>query len=98
MNSSNLYSCGLGVFRRSGDSWIKLIDTQAPFMGIYGTGEDNILAVGHNGQTFHFNGKDWLQLKQLISTEFSFHDVWCDESTAILIGQGNGKTYVYTGR
>jgi hypothetical protein len=95
-----LYSIGAGVFRWNGTGWTKVFDSEITLEGIFGTSEKNIFVVGHFGKVLHFNGNDWYQYPEFLSTGYIFRDVWTDSDEVFLLGISSTefKTYILHGK
>jgi hypothetical protein len=94
-----MYGGGAGVFRWTGSSWQKLVETNSAILGVHGLGEDYIFAVGSEATMFHYNGFLWRKIDSPLPDSFDFTDVWTNgKEVFILTRGGNSKSYVLHGK
>ncbi|MGH7598941.1 MAG: hypothetical protein ACREOI_21510 [bacterium] len=94
-----LYSVGpRGTFEWTGSSWINIHRTEAPLTDIHGTSEDNLFTVGHFGNIWHYNGKDWQQFLELKFREVANTGVWTVDNEAFVIGSNGSVTLALHGK
>lgn len=94
-----LYSVGLGVFRKDGTSWAKILDSSPEGMlGFYGTRREHLFAVGTSASIFHFNGTDWHKYSEFETIGTLCSGVWCNESEVFVVAEDGYKTFIYHGK
>lgn len=94
-----LYSVGLGVFRKDGTSWAKILDSSPEGMiGFHGTRREHLFAVGTSASIFHFNGTDWHKYSEFETIGTLCSSVWCNESEVFVVAEDGYKTFIYHGK
>lgn len=92
---STLYSLSSDVYRREGNSWVKLVEAQVGHMHQNSVGD--IFAVGR--AVWHFNGFNWQEFPQFRT---AFGDAWSDCYTdgtqVFIVGNDNWKTTILHGK
>ena len=97
-NNSTLYTIGRGIFLRNGNSWINTFASPYLYSSIYGTGADNIFAVGPYNSVVQFNGIDWYQFNSILNSSIFASDVWCNEAEVFVVSNDGRNTFVFHGR
>lgn len=97
------YSVGAGIFLKKENSWEKVLDVGKTLDTIFGTGQDNIIAVGVYGAAYHWNGTDWAALnlpEERYPADIWFTGVWMTETDVFICGHDvNGyQTFVLHGK
>ena len=68
---------------------------------IRGTGDNNIVEAGDNGDVWHYNGADWREVNAPVPTQV-FYSVACQGNLVIAVGTDNavfpGQAVIYMGR
>ncbi|MES2355101.1 MAG: hypothetical protein V4568_12020 [Pseudomonadota bacterium] len=92
---SHFYVCGFGrqVYRLKNGAWDDIAPTLAVaphetrygFRDIDGFSENDIYAVGWQGEVFHFNGKKWTQID--VPTNVDFEGVRCVDNAIYVCGK-----------
>jgi hypothetical protein len=97
--SGRLYSCGgEGVYMLNGKQWENKLKTAKRIERIFGTGDNNIFAVGDAGAIYHYNGIDW-KIMEISSIKNLLHaGVWCTEDEVFITGNDGEKTYIFHGK
>ncbi len=93
----NPYSVGDGVFRWDGYAWIRVFQPIAMF-NLAGISEIDLFATGTNGNLFHWNGLDWVQLTLPRDENLSYLAVWYNGRELFLVGSDAINTIIYHGR
>jgi hypothetical protein len=94
-----LYSAGVGVFRRSGETWVTELRPYENLRKIYGTRREHIFAVGYPKALYHYNGSDWAKLEIPSNDPYlDLYSVWCNEEEVFILGSDGAKSYVFHGR
>ncbi len=104
--SGILYVSGQSVYKRQGGTWNKILDgfNTLYSIGIYGTDDNNIFAVGRSnvapypGAIYHYNGSDWFNFQNLNITDFVYFDVWTDGREVFVLGHRGNQSVVLHGK
>ena len=102
--SGTLYAAGLTSHKRQGKTWDKILDGNSTLwaLGIYGTNDDNLFAVGYSldgfGAVYHFDGSDWLSYEELEIPGVDYFDVWTDGEEVFVTGKAGSGTIVLHGK
>ena len=97
------YGVGLGVYRWQGTRWEKILSSNIFLNDIFGTGPDNIFAIGQFGKAYHWNGSDWTLLSlpfDKIPSDIWLTGVWTDGKEAFICGHDTGgfQTFILHGK
>ncbi|HWP81787.1 MAG TPA: hypothetical protein VNN76_03925 [Bacteroidota bacterium] len=94
-----LFSSGSGVFRKNGQQWVRLLDDPAIYF-LGGTRPDNLFASGGRGKAYHYNGRDWYQLKELQNPDAELRRIWTDGNEVFIVGfiEGGLKGIAWHGK
>ena len=94
-----LYSVGYGgVFRGQGakqEWWLIGGGTKTD---VFGTNENNLIAVGNGGEAMYLYGQHFQRLEAINNNNVLYTGVWMDERNAFIIGTTNGVTLVLHGK
>ena len=96
-----LYGCGIGVNQWTRSSWMTLHPSSNynSFYYLFGTGDNNIFAVGHSGTVAHFNGSDWYDYPNFLKRDEYFATGWTDGREVIILGCNNNlNTLIFHGK
>lgn len=96
--SGTVYSIDYGLWKWVGSEWQQIRPSALPWIGIGGTGTDNLLISGIRSQLIHFNGTDWYQFSQFSNNSLDFTGVWTDGYSAFVVGNDGNKTFVARGK
>jgi hypothetical protein len=96
--SGNLYACDGWVYVRKGGAWQKTATASLGAYKMAGVSENNLIAVGSQGKAFHYNGVDWYQYADLVSTSIDFRGAWTDGNEVFIIGNDGWRSYIYHGK
>ena len=100
----SFYSSGnWGVYKYNGTSWDNILRTTNSYItGIWGSGDENLFAVGNRGTVYHYNGTDWKRIEELNDPQIDYWAVWTDGTEAFVAGSifadGLQKTIVWHGK
>lgn len=97
LNSSEVFTTGYGIFRKSGVGWTKVYDDGSLFGGIDGNAPNNIFTVGSGG-IYHFNGSDWFRYPQFSGLNSPVINVWTDGKEVFAVGNDGTVTFIYHGK
>lgn len=92
-----LYSAGGGVFKFRSSRWEKIFNGPNVWK-VVGPSQNNIFAAGFQGAVYHYNGSDWFQFTQFISSEFRYSGIWFDGKEVFVVGNNSSKTLVLHGK
>jgi hypothetical protein len=98
MVDSILYTIDDGIYARRSGQWKKELTASNGLSGMWGSSSSNIFTVGYNSLIYHYNGTDWKQLMNIISTDCVLSGVWCTEREAFVVGNKDGVSIVLHGR
>ncbi|HWP81786.1 MAG TPA: hypothetical protein VNN76_03920 [Bacteroidota bacterium] len=95
---TSLFSANNGLWRKAGNSWVKLRDREV--FRVAGTSEENILSIDSGGKVYHYNGIDWYQLRQFENPDSELRGIWTDGNEVFIVGfiQGGLKGIVWHGK
>ncbi|MBZ0183690.1 MAG: hypothetical protein K8F60_14620 [Melioribacteraceae bacterium] len=101
-NGLSVYIAGYGIVKGINKEWIEQSELNNKFyIEIIGTGENNIVAAGLNGNVAVYNGKRWKNFKIGDGTNINFFGAAITENIAISVGAkyGNSDTgFICIGR
>lgn len=69
--------------------------TALPLSGIWGTGADDVFAVGYNGTVLHYDGSTWSAMTS--GTTEHLYNVWGSGSDDVFVVGGSGTILHYDG-
>jgi hypothetical protein len=99
------YAAGYGLYQWTGERWQQLpLPFDAWFLGVTGTGPDNVLALGHfypASFVYHWNGIDWTQIsfdQNLLPSGVGLYAAWTDGREAFIVGNNSITSFVLRGR
>jgi len=78
---------GAGVFKWDGTEWTDLQAPLSTVLGLWGTGPDDVLAVG-NGDIAHWNGATWTT--ELRDDSLYIRSVWGSGPNDVFAAEGDG--------
>ncbi len=84
--SGKMYSCDGNVFRYNGICWDRIYSGTVVFCGMFGTGDDNIFAVGFFGKVIHYDGVEWKTISALSSQNNNWTSGWTDGKEIFIVG------------
>jgi hypothetical protein len=100
-----LFSYGLfGLWKYNGNGWDKLINIDTDLTGIFSYKKNYIIAVGHAGYVFYYDGSIWTKLERFYRPEggLNMYDAWTEGKEVLLLGnlvdKWPMKTIVYRGK
>ena len=94
-----LYSVGYGgIFRGLGAKQEWWIIGGSTKIDIFGTNENNLIAVGDDGKGLYLDSQHFQQLDAINYNNVLYTGVWMDERNAFIIGTTNGVTLVLHGK
>lgn len=97
----SLYSAGNGIFKLSGGTWNKILDTPFIVNDIFGTSEQRYFVVGidgtASGQIAYGDGTSLTALTALSSSTFLYQGVWCNETDCFIVGWDGARSIVWRG-
>lgn len=96
--SGTLYSVADGIFRKSGQEWVRIHVGASSIVGIAGTSSTRIFAVGTRTQILHFDGTDWYTYPQFPPGSIDFYSVWANDAQVFVVGNDGSRTYVARGK
>ncbi len=96
LSSSEVFSVGHGIFKKTGNGWIKVFEDNTTVTGIGGNGSNNIFAVGVG--IYHFNGVNWQRYSQFQNFPGVIVRVWLDGSEVFAVGHDGNRSYVFHGK
>jgi hypothetical protein len=92
-NGLSVYIAGYGIVKGINKEWIEQSELNNQFyIEIIGTGENNIVAAGLNGNVAVYNGKRWKNFKICNGTNINFFGAAITENIAISVGAKYGNT------
>jgi hypothetical protein len=92
-NGLSVYIAGYGIVKGINKEWIEQSELNNKFyIEIIGTGENNIVAAGLNGNVAVYNGKRWKNFKICNGTNINFFGAAITENIAISVGAKYGNT------
>lgn len=95
--NGELYSGGGALFKLISGKWEKIFD--GPNIGpVSGPSPKNLFAVGYGGSVYHYNGNDWFQFDQFVSSEFHFSSVWFNGTEVFITGDNGRKSIILHGK
>jgi len=96
--TTSIYSANQAVYKKTGSSWIPILNTGLPFYSIFGTDDNNFFVGGYGNQIYHFNGTDWFQFKQLSDATKFCTSIWCNDKEAFIVSGDGSKTWIFHGK
>jgi hypothetical protein len=93
-SSGTLYAIGDGVFKQVGTIWQTMQLDALRSIDIFGIGDDNLFVVGRSGaeifgEVYHYNGRDWFQIKSARLPKVFYLGIWTDGREAFVVGVTN---------
>ena len=94
-DSNNIYLSGwYGIFHWDG-SYGTWVNNTEDLNAIWGSGGDDIFAVGDNGKMLHFDGSSWAQMES--GTDEDLYDVWGSGPNDVYAVGSEGTVLHYDG-
>ncbi len=80
------------IFHFDGSEWVRMeIPTENELNRVWGSGSDDVYAVGENGTILHYDGKKWTEMES--GTIECLTDVWGSSKDNVYIAGENGVLY-----
>lgn len=94
------YTCGMGVFKRTGSGWVRIVPGQQSgyFNAIYGTANNSLFVAGDGSALFHINETGWYRYSAFTDPAINLYGVWSGGGEAFVVGNDGRRSYVLHGR
>lgn len=88
------------MFRKNQNdsTWEKIFSSSALLFGLCGSTKNNIFTVGRSGLSYHFNGIDWFQYKNIEFPNIEYAACWTDGKEVFIVGDNVSKSFALHGR
>lgn len=95
--SGTIYSSGYhGVYRLNGEKWEQILSSEV-IIGIAGTSDNHIFAVGEN-KVYFYDGTSWEVIYTQPGSPFAFSRAWCTERQVFIACNDGRRVIVFRAR